>query len=455
MHSMRVCLLLLSALLLMGNQGGATSAAAPPTIAIYSPYEGGPAIAGNHLLVQVTITGYRLDGLLLHRPAPAGVGYWMLRIDGADAGLAVTDMIMAPNAALPRLTAGAHRIGVELVDSQGVPLMPPVFQEATITLANDMIFDPGSTGAPAISIILPADGAQVAPEHLYVKVRLTNARPDARPASQSDPSNIGPWWLTVDGAYAGLSMSEIIDLPNDALPTLAPGPHTLAASLRLNDGSPLPGATGSSIRVVVTGCSACPPAAPTPTAEPDPAQGCDSGRGQWFAATGHTVCPPFLPFWNRYGGLPQFGYPLTDALRVGAITVQYFERARFEWHPELPAPFQVSLGLLGREVSAGRTTEPAFQPQPAAPGAVLYFPQTGQQIAAEFAAYWQAHGGLPIYGYPISAAFTEISPTDGQPALVQYFERNRFEWHPALATPFRVSLGLLGAEILRQQGGAP
>jgi hypothetical protein len=30
------------------------------------------------------------------------------------------------------------------------------------------------------------------------------------------------------------------------------------------------------------------------------------------------------------------------------FTVQYFERARFEWHPEKSAPWQVLLGQLGR-----------------------------------------------------------------------------------------------------------
>jgi len=35
---------------------------------------------------------------------------------------------------------------------------------------------------------------------------------------------------------------------------------------------------------------------------------------------------------------------------------------------------------------------------------------------------------------------------------VQYFERNRFELHPELAEPFRVSMGLLGVQILKAIG---
>ncbi len=35
-----------------------------------------------------------------------------------------------------------------------------------------------------------------------------------------------------------------------------------------------------------------------------------------------------------------------------AYTVQYFERARFEWHPENPAPYDVLLGQFGRQILA-------------------------------------------------------------------------------------------------------
>ena len=73
-------------------------------------------------------------------------------------------------------------------------------------------------------------------------------------------------------------------------------------------------------------------------------------------------------------------------------------------------------------------------------------------MAPEFVDYWRNHGGLPVYGYPISEAFNEVSPSNGRTYLVQYFERNRFEYHPELQEPFRVSLGLLGVQVLRGRG---
>ena len=76
----------------------------------------------------------------------------------------------------------------------------------------------------------------------------------------------------------------------------------------------------------------------------------------------------------------------------------------------------------------------------------------GHSLCHSFRDYWQAHGGLALYGYPISEEFAETNPTDGKTYTVQYFERNRFEWHPEnVGTPYAVLLGLLGAQL----GGFP
>ncbi|NJM06734.1 lamin tail domain-containing protein [Candidatus Gracilibacteria bacterium] len=87
-----------------------------------------------------------------------------------------------------------------------------------------------------------------------------------------------------------------------------------------------------------------------------------------FPATGHQLCGAFAAYWNANGGLERFGYPVTNefetVLEGQSYRVQYFERRRFELHPEI-APDAVLLGLLGREVLNGRSTvEPAPTPQP-------------------------------------------------------------------------------------------
>ena len=45
-----------------------------------------------------------------------------------------------------------------------------------------------------------------------------------------------------------------------------------------------------------------------------------------------------------------------------------------------------------------------------------------------------------MFGYPISEEFTEVNQADGRTYTVQYFERNRFEWHPELRPPFNIKL---------------
>jgi hypothetical protein len=68
-----------------------------------------------------------------------------------------------------------------------------------------------------------------------------------------------------------------------------------------------------------------------------------------FPQTGHTVAPPFFPPWQVQGGLPAFGYPLTDQVAEGGLRMQYFERQRFEHHPENAPPYHVLFGLIGAQ----------------------------------------------------------------------------------------------------------
>lgn len=80
---------------------------------------------------------------------------------------------------------------------------------------------------------------------------------------------------------------------------------------------------------------------------------------RYFAETGHNVPEDFYAYWAANGGLPQFGFPLTEVITETledgkTYQVQYFERARFERHPENPAPYDILLGQFGRRILAGR-----------------------------------------------------------------------------------------------------
>jgi hypothetical protein len=92
----------------------------------------------------------------------------------------------------------------------------------------------------------------------------------------------------------------------------------------------------------------------------------------YFADTGKNVCGEILMTMRSYGlqldnraaiteaeSIALFGMPLSEpqmeTLSDGnSYMVQWFERARFEVHPENPPDQRVLLGLLGNEVRSGR-----------------------------------------------------------------------------------------------------
>ena len=190
---------------------------------------------------------------------------------------------------------------------------------------------------------------------------------------------------------------------------------------------------------------------PTPTsAVPTPTPSSDD---RYFPTTGFTVPAVFIKYWDKYGGLPIFGYPISAARVERSLAdnkdylVQYFERNRFEYHPEFKGTGnEVLLGLLGVELTKGKTfpDAEAFTDSPAK----VYMEPTHHSLGEPFLSYWKKNGGLAIFGYPISEPLDEKNSADGKTYLVQYFERNRFEFHPENQPPYDVLLGLLGKDDL-------
>ena len=162
----------------------------------------------------------------------------------------------------------------------------------------------------------------------------------------------------------------------------------------------------------------------------------------YFPQTGHYLAYAFLDYWHHNGDIAVFGYPISEEFSdpASALTVQYFERAVFEYHPEAGAGWRVQLRRLGADVTAGRQNEPAFKPLSASSNqTTTFFPQTGHRLSFGFRDYWNANGGLRIFGYPLSEEFSEHGYT------VQYFERARFEYHPSNPPAWQIELGLLGS----------
>ncbi|MDQ6604419.1 MAG: glycoside hydrolase family protein [Chloroflexota bacterium] len=122
--------------------------------------------------------------------------------------------------------------------------------------------------------------------------------------------------------------------------------------------TPTPSPTPSPTPKPTTAASGTPGAAKTETATPIPTPPPPPPfSGMYFAETSHTLTGPFLQFWKQGGGLPVFGYPISEPIVEKnaddgkSYTVQYFERTRLEYHPEFKDnPLPVLEGLLGNDL---------------------------------------------------------------------------------------------------------
>jgi hypothetical protein len=194
-------------------------------------------------------------------------------------------------------------------------------------------------------------------------------------------------------------------------------------------------------------------------------------------ATLECIAAPFATYWQSNGGLPVFGYAITEAQpernadAPAEFLTQWTERNRLELHPENAAPYDILLGRMGADRLAQLGRDPAREPREAGPLAgCLWFAETGYNVCDSaprrgFKSYWSANGlksagmdayrrSLALFGLPLTAARPERD-SNGEMVLTQWFERARFEWRPGNPDPYKVQLGLLGNELLagRQAAG--
>lgn len=156
----------------------------------------------------------------------------------------------------------------------------------------------------------------------------------------------------------------------------------------------------------------------------------DVPRRSFFEETGFWVTGNFLDYFEASGELEIFGYPISSPYNENGILVQYFQKARMEWHALNPEPYQLQLGLLGDELG--------FRADPVAPPVLVgrvYFPETGHIVTYMFLRYFDSHGGVDFFGHPISEMLLENQK------VVQYFQRLKLIWDPVTS---RMSVGNLG-----------
>ena len=153
------------------------------------------------------------------------------------------------------------------------------------------------------------------------------------------------------------------------------------------------------------------------------------GDSHYFPETNHTVSGKFWDYWQAHGGLAQQGYPISDEftevsdLNGKPYTVQYFERAVFEMHPENQPPYDVLLSQLGtfrlQEKYPNGVVSQAGPGEVGVSTSLTAWEFVGQtnQNGADF----QGFGYLThIDGLPDDALFTTSDPTAHSEATARF-----------------------------------
>lgn len=204
------------------------------------------------------------------------------------------------------------------------------------------------------------------------------------------------------------------------------------------------------------GATRAPVSAPSATQQPD----C-----RFFGETGHNVCGEILSAWSAAGlnldgkagftpaeSLGLFGLPLTDlhaeTLADGrSYQVQWFERGRFEVHPENQPPYRVLLGLLGSEARPIAQAAPQPVVAAAAPPVRMVIPAIS--LDQRVVAAGVDHSNRPIVlDHDIAWYNRSAYPGAGE-NIVFWGHVLRFRNTPQIPAPFaRLKELKPGAEIL-------
>lgn len=224
-------------------------AQAAPTLRIVAPADG--STVDRPVTIRIEHAGIRFDGVQIGGTNEAGVGHWHVYVDDKFAGLAPTNVIELPNDAYPTITAGRHKITATLNENNHAPLNPPVSQTIELNFSKDVSIPVTQGGTPSVQVIFPTANATIdAPfvariEHSGFRMDGINSGKDAEPGT-------GHWHINIDGRYAGMSVSRVLELPNNSFPTITAGQHTLTFYVHQNNHVATNPPVAASIRINVS-----------------------------------------------------------------------------------------------------------------------------------------------------------------------------------------------------------
>ncbi|MBE0681236.1 MAG: hypothetical protein IH589_04920 [Anaerolineales bacterium] len=167
---------------------------------------------------------------------------------------------------------------------------------------------------------------------------------------------------------------------------------------------------------------------------------------KYFSETGHNVKGEFFKFYSSNPNATfLYGYPITEEFTSkDGNTVQYFQRARFEFHRNLPEGQRIQLSTLGQftYISTGPLNV-------ANSFACRLYTETGFSVCFAFLEFFDEYGGVGQFGYPISGFEYHENK------IVQYFQKARLEWQPWMAEGQRVVVSDLGRMYFEKLGEDP
>lgn len=220
---------------------GVASAQAAPALDVVTPVDGAK-ITENDIAVQVKVSGLKLDCAAFGRPDEAGVGEVLAFVDGATiaqlANFYCSDTFTISGEGL---TPGKHTLTFVLASNTHVPMMDTA-KQITIDFAPPApapLPAANYTGAPAITLNSPQDGADV-PAAFPIKLTPENFTPQAGLEGKTNVAGFGHYHVWVDAAAKHDSLAGLVLMPgvNDFtldLSAWGPGEHTIRIEPAQND----------------------------------------------------------------------------------------------------------------------------------------------------------------------------------------------------------------------------
>ncbi|MBI3244110.1 MAG: hypothetical protein HYZ49_17645 [Chloroflexi bacterium] len=156
----------------------------------------------------------------------------------------------------------------------------------------------------------------------------------------------------------------------------------------------------------------------------------------YFSATCHSVRPEFRPFFEKYGGVSFFGYPISEAYVEDGHLMQVFERMAIVWDGARAEDQQFGLARLGSRACANNNCL-----IPPSSENIRTSTPTAPPTLDTIEAFYLTHGGERVFGLPLGGR-----QTGSDSAVEQVFENAVLYENPAASEG--VSFRPLGLQTL-------